>query len=80
MHQRTDIKEEQSKTEPDLRFLKGEKKANESPCVPQTRVEVPSRVESSAADGGGESVAADCLGDVRVEVPIKPKDGQKGNI
>lgn len=42
----------------------------------RTRVEIPSGVESSAADGRGESVAADGLGDVGVEVAIKPKHRQ----
>lgn len=42
----------------------------------RTRVEIPSGVESSAADGGGESVTADGPGDVGVEVAIKPKDRQ----
>lgn len=46
----------------------------------QTRVEIPPGVESSAADGGGESVAADGLGDVGVEVAIKPKYRQTDNI
>lgn len=43
----------------------------------QTRVEVSSRVEGAAADGGGEPVTADGLGDVRVEVAIKPKHKRK---
>lgn len=46
----------------------------------QTWVEVPSRVESSAADGGGKSVTADGLGDVGIEVSIKPKYTQTNNI
>lgn len=46
-----------------------------SECVPvyQTWVEVPSRVERSAVDIGGKSVAADGLRDVGIEVSIKPK-------
>lgn len=46
----------------------------------QTWVEVPSRVESSAVDGGGESVTADGLGDVGIEVSIKPKSTQTDHI
>lgn len=46
----------------------------------QTWVEVPSGVESSVVDGGGKSVTADGLGDVDIEVSIKPKCTQTGNI
>lgn len=46
----------------------------------QTWVEVTSRVEGSAVDGGRESVTADGLGDVCIEVPVKPENTLKKGV